>query len=692
MPDYQIKMPDGGTYKIGGPEGFTEQQAFETLQSKIKADYGHIAQGAAFGGGVLEGVPVIGPALKAAGQYTAAGLRSITPGGQPFSKELEAVQNIGRGVEKEYPTTTGAGQVTGGIAGGLGLAGMAPAAFGIGAPTVARGIGEAALGGGGIGLADAIARGMSPQQAAMQTGLGAAGGAAGPAIGAIGSRIVSPIMETARNFMSPGATALREVSGALQRDIGAGAASMSPQQFSAAQRGGMPVTTMDIGGQATRDLARSAANISADARNTLEKVIEPRFAQQQPRMRTWLEGQLNFPAANIPETIERTATQVNAPAYQKAFADGAKGMWSDKLEQLSGADSVTGAMQRAAKGYRDEAILRGAPTTSPPIEFNPDGSIRFQRGLTGTPTYPNLRYWDLVRRELSDEAQRVGYKTAEGRRLSGFADQLNNELDRLVPAYQEAREGAAMGFGAKNAYEAGVKMVGNTKMPTTQFRALAAKMNPLERKLFEDGYLSTFSTKVNKLSDRVDLVKRVFNSPEQRERLAIAVGPAKAKELEGNMLVETAMQASRSAIQGGSTTAKQLLRDFGFASGAGEAVNILGGSYDPRDIVNNPKALMTTMLLGGYRGARVFGQRQVANEVARLLTGSPQDLVRGFKLLAAQPDMMENLRKATLAAGAYATRATTETLPPLIAARANLRKAAKAAAMQALPTYGGPQE
>ena len=73
------------------------------------------------------------------------------------------------------------------------------------------------------------------------------------------------------------------------------------------------------------------------------------------------------------------------------------------------------------------------------------------------PTYPDLQYWDQVRRELSDAAIRAGRGTEDARRLGRFATALNSELDRMVPAYAGARRTAAGFFGAENALEAGQK-------------------------------------------------------------------------------------------------------------------------------------------------------------------------------------------------------------------------------------------
>jgi hypothetical protein len=72
MPDYQITMPDGGKYKISGPEGFTEQQAFETLQGKIKSESTLL-------GDIGTGIKDVGIGLGRAAAGTYAAMPSVGP-------------------------------------------------------------------------------------------------------------------------------------------------------------------------------------------------------------------------------------------------------------------------------------------------------------------------------------------------------------------------------------------------------------------------------------------------------------------------------------------------------------------------------------------------------------------------------------------------------------------------------------
>lgn len=683
MPIFNITDPDGNKYKITAPEGATEQQAFGVLQDKLQNEYASTAKGASTMGGILEGLPIVGPAVKAGGQYAAAGLRSLTSG-KPYGEELEAVRKISSGVEKKYPERHLAGEIGGGIAGTSIIGAMAPAAMGIGARTLPQAVGQAAVGGGTIGAADVAARGGNPL---VGGALGVVGGAAGPLIGAGIGRAVAPLVGTARGMINPAEEATRRVAGTLGHDLSSASPQLSPEQFVGARQAGMPVTTMDIGSEATRALARSAANLSPQARETLSQTINERFETQGSRIGDWFERRLNFANADATgRALEQISQTVNQRAYREAFARGSSGIWSPNLERLAGADSVARAMRSAAGKYRDDAIVSGYGAMNPQISFTSDGRIQFPRGPSGVPVYPDLKYWDLVHRELQDAAIRAGRGTNESRMLSNFDVNLKRELDRLVPAYQQARQGASLFFGAENALEAGRNAV-TARMSNERMRSAVNGMSAMERRLFEDGYLTKLVSDIRKIPDRSNVVNRIVNSQGGRERLAIALGPQRAREAEAMLHVENVMDAARRAIQGNSTTVRQLV-EIGLAGGAGEAESLVHGHLNP---FNDPQAMMTSaMTYGALRGLRTgqaIAERNVANEIARLLVSdNPAAVVRGATLLSNNKTLLNGLRRtARLLAGA-----TTQSVAPRVQGALAITVPRRAEAKE--PVYGGPLE
>ena len=198
----------------------------------------------------------------------------------------------------------------------------------------------------------------------------------------------------------------------------------------------------DVLGEPGRKLARSAANISPEARETMNQALNARGEAQGARAISWLDNQFSFPNAHAQQqALDATRRSATGQAYQAAERQGADGLWSPELERLASSEAVSGAMKTAVKTAQDEAVRRGMGGFNPKISFTPDGRIQFNRGPTGVPTYPDLRYWDQVRRELSDAAMKAGRGTEENMRLGGLATRAQRRIGPLVPAYRRAAHG-----------------------------------------------------------------------------------------------------------------------------------------------------------------------------------------------------------------------------------------------------------
>ena len=650
MPTYSIDGPDGKTYSIEGPEGATRDQVIAKIKEKQAPPSGFNLREseAAFEGGLLGGIPIVGPAIKGGAERVAAGLRSITGGGS-YGEELKNVQKIAGDVEQKHPVAETAGEVVGGVTsmGAVGATATGARALGLTGNSLAQIMLKSAGSGAVISGADALVRGDNPEIAA---GVGGVVGGVAPGLGRLASIPISRVASTVRGIYDPAAEAMRRTTSALARDIGAGTHGLGPGEARSAQQAGMPVNVMDLGGDTTRALGRSAANTSPEGRGILERGVNQRFESQADRLTGWLQRTFHFPnAAAQQEAIEQAGKTANSAAYKKAFEEGSAGIWNPELEQLAGSDAVAAAMKRAASAAKDEAIVSGHGAMNPRVTFTQDGRIQFAKGPSGVPVYPDLQFWDLTRRELSDAAAKASREApSEGRRLTAFAKAMNAALDKAVPSYAEARSGAARFFGAENALEAGQEAV-TSKLNNDQMRAGLAQMSDLERRLFQDGFVDRFVAQIRESPDRRSIVNQIAASPAARERLVIALGQQHADELEAMLRIEGVMDLARSAVQGGSTTVRQLT-ELGLAGG----VNFYegGGSFSA-----DPEALTKAALVyGAARGSRVIDER-VAQEVARLLASNRiADVQRGIVQLVQNPAMMGAIRQFDAAVAAIAAR------------------------------------
>jgi hypothetical protein len=620
-----------------------------------------IGQGRAGGIGALRGA-TFNFADEIRGVQNAAGLPDWVPGGvdamvglarlgyeymqggddaaKRYREGRDQFREMTRTAQEQYPNTTMVGEIGGAIAAPLGAA-RAVTMGGRMATGAAIGGGAGALSGAGEGetLPDRAGRALTG--GAIGTVAGAALPAAIEGVTRATRGALQPVRNAVRGVFNPEDEAARRVAMALERDIGAdpqAATRLRPQEFAASQQSGGPARIMDIGGDTTRALARSAANTSPEGRGVINRTINDRYEGQGARVTNWLEQTFHYPNTQAQqEALEQTARNVNRGNYARAYRDGQQGLWSPELERLAGSDAVSAAMQSAARNAKDEAIISGYGAMNPRITFTQDGRMQFNRGPNGVPTYPDLQYWDLVRRELSDAARKLPQGTTESRRLNTFATALNAELDNLVPSYRTARQGAASFFNAENALEAGENFV-MSNFDTRAVRQALGRMSPTERQLFQDGFVSRFTETLNRVGDRRNILNSIGSNPQAREKLNIALGPQRAAELETGLRVEGIMDLARGAVQGNSTTARQLV-ELGLAGGA-------YGAGTGFDLMNpNPSALVSAALVWGVARGKGRINENVARRVAEMLVSNdPQIVLRGVRVVAQNRQMMGSLR------------------------------------------------
>ena len=546
--------------------------------------------------------------------------------------------------EEQHPIASIGGNILGAVALPIGAAANAatlPGRMAAGAG-VGAAMGGAAGAGEGNGAIDRISRG------ATGAAIGGALGGAAPAVieGVIrGSRAIArPIANTYRGIRNVDDEAARRVTTSIQRDIGAdpaAASRLTPAEFGASVQSGGPATIMDIGGDTTRALARSAANTSPEGRAALGRTINDRFEGQTDRVTGWLRNTFHFPDAPAQaEALETVGRTVNRANYHRAMREGDRSIFSPELDRLMGSPAVVEAMRRASTSGKDRAITQGMGAMRQGVTVE-NGVVAFTRGRNGVPTYPNLAFWDATKREIDDAANaaaRAG-RNGEAGTLRDLARTLRGELDNHVPSYQQARAGAAHFFDAENALEAGQNFVGKSMTSADARRALA-QMTPQERQLFQDGFVSRYIETLNAVGDRRSILNKIAESPAAREKLNIALGRQRAEELEAGLRVEGIMDLARNAVQGNSTTARQLA-ELGLAGGA---YGFSGGGINP---FTDPGAVVNAALVyGAARGRNVVNERLSRRVAEMLVSNDPQILLRGIRTVARNQTLFNSLRSA----------------------------------------------
>lgn len=658
MPVFQLQSTDGKTFEVEAPD---MNAASEALQHHTGGKAPSMTEGV--GRGVARGVPILGGALNKLEAATNAALAPVVDPmlpdsfeklpektyGERYSHALKIQEGKDKSFAEEHPIADAVAEIAGGV-GSMGAAAATNAGaqvLGLTGRTLPQMMARGAASGVAIDSADAAVRGENPVTAGA---IGGAVGAVSPPLGRlVNSKVVQPVANALRSTANPTAEAERRVAGAIDRDIRNNDRGLSLQEMTAARAEGQPAMLMDAGGETTRALARSAANTSPEGRSELNRAIDQRFETQAPRLADWLRHTFHFPNADAQQqALDNIARTVNRPAYARAYRDGDREIISDELHRLMGSPALVEAMRKASVSGKDRAITQGVGAMRQGVTVE-NGMVNFTAGKNGVPTYPNLAFWDATKRELDDAtnaAMRAG-RREEASTLTGLTRSLRDELDTLVPSYNAARAGAARFFGAGDALEAGQNFVGASRqfgVPETR-RALAG-MSPQERQLFQDGYVSRLVETIEQTGDRRTVLNKIMASPAAREEMNVALGRDRAAQVEARLRVEGIMDLARPALQGNSTTARQLV-ELGLAGGVGGYEGYQG---DPQALVK------AALVYGAARGHRVIDER-VARQVARLLASdNVGQLQRGLRILTRNQNMMGAIRNADAGLASIAAR------------------------------------
>lgn len=548
-------------------------------------------------------------------------------------------------------------------------------------------IGEFLPGGVGGGVRGAIKYAVAPAIVSETAGQATKGTSAEP-WARIGGAVATPFASLAGKaissgskklvgltdeFLHPEDIGLDKFRTALSHDVRATrnldseARPISEQTMAAAQNRGQPVVNLDVGGDAVRRLARSAANQSPEAASRIKAALQSRFENQAQRLDDALlksSGAAGDASASR-EALQQEAKISRQPLYDRAFSEGASGIDSDVIDALMKSPSMKKSMGEAATRIldREAAAAAGGPKTTGLFGEYPEGAVPVYDEAGNVSKYINsegkevdklrtLEYWDAVKVSLDDDIQASLNKGANGRarELINLRDRLVNSLDDSIESYSGARGNASRIFGTSDALSAGEKFASNSgSYSNPEVKRAIEEMTDQERIAFKEGFTSRLRQQLQEIGDNQNAAGRLLNSPATRERMEIAFGKLGAKEFRDFLAVERKMHLGYRDIMGGSQTAqfqKDLLR-LAMPYGGGA----LGGYLTTNDWKG---ALMGALAVGGRKRfgeyIRENGATKVANEIAKLATAKDQNVLKKANSLGvldkSKSDVIERLKRA----------------------------------------------
>lgn len=454
------------------------------------------------------------------------------------------------------------GRLGGNVVSGLPLSMMVPGA----------GVASAAGGGAVMGAMQPVTEGDFTTQKAMQTGLGAAGGAVVAPIANAAVNAASRLMNSAPNAASRANAILAK---ALQRD------NMTVSQAANRLAGlGDDAVLADLGGN-VRGVARAAANLPGRTSRVADDFLSTRAASAPERVRQISASAAGHRGEAFGSTFRglREARRIQAdPLYRRAYENPVP--YTTELENILRTPAAERAFARARTIAANERV------------YFPENYQIFIRAVQGEPVtaqhVPSARLWHFIKRGLDDQLETFRDKTTRrlalderGRSIERVRRELLAELDRLNPDYQVARNSYSGPSAMMTAMERGRGFVKRDVEVTADE---IARLGDADREAFLMGVSRALSDIVDKPGG-VTRMNRLLQGREFNNKLRAALPDEESYRsfLEGLGRERVFQETSNYIIAGSRTTplAKEieaLEKGSGAFAAAQEAISAARGS------------------------------------------------------------------------------------------------------------------
>lgn len=403
-------------------------------------------------------------------------------------------------------------------------------------------------------------------QGAMEGAVpGAVGGTVAPHIATGVSRLAQRIRHVFRN---PEARAGAELGRAMLRD------DMTPADIRAAMaaeqmdRPGV-ATIADIGGENVRGLVERVAQTPGAGLATVVPRLTAKQQTQAGRIGRDLRSMLGADATahQRVQTVMQLRAEDASPVYRTAFAQHDRSIRSPEIDRLMSSDLFVKAMKRAISSGKDRAVREGFGDFNPAVRVTDDGRVRFGRTAQDKNQYPNLQYWDQVKRELDQmgsHSKREGLTDTE-QNARGLARLLRSELDRLtadpdtgVSTYNAARNAWAGHSSYLDSIDQG-RNIFNTRMSAEEWLAEYDALEAVNQDAFRIGAVSTILARMENNPSKIGDMTKYLRSPGMRARIS-GMMPTEELALAWNQRLDYEVRASELTGQalGNSATARRL--------------------------------------------------------------------------------------------------------------------------------------
>lgn len=597
---------------------------------------------------------------------TARGLTAAATGGDfrsSYNLAQEAQRQALAQQRADYPFTSTASELAGGLTYAPGLAralpavsaGLSPAGrAGVGAG-VGAGTGGVAGFGSGSGLEDRITEGK------VGGLLGGILGAATPPAAGAGSGLLNRILNQFginRNLRDLG---LDPAAGRVLRDIGIDDPAFYNQARQNIQAAGPNAMLVDAGGMFPGQLD-AAAQQSPRALNVAQPAINARLRNEYDLLNQTMDRTLGGPPQGIAtgtRAIREAGREEIGDLYTRARAQPID-YASEDGRQLEGLFRRIPA--KAVAMANEMMQTRGEVSRQIMATELPNGFVQFER-------IPDVTQVDYLTRALRTMAE-----TGEGTGVMGgrtdfsdarfqLAQEMRRTLRRAVPEYGVALDRAADDISRMQAMELGGQML-DKRMTRAQVELALDGMGQAERDAVRQGIRSRVDdlmanadwlrSQPNQEANELFKELKLLNSRQAREKMAMVLGPDAAAELgtqlgRSSVAAQLAAQMETNARTAGRLAASSRI-DTAMEPGA------VGAALEGRELLSPQRAIQ--FATGRTPQDKLAQKDVIQRQIAEVLTTPRgQDAVDALDRLRAAFDTGARNQQLSQTLGNYAAPA-----------------------------------
>lgn len=513
-------------------------------------------------------------------------------GGQSAIPGAEAHEFL-KAADEGRATVNPGTAIGGNVAGALGQALVTP----MSAATIPARIGQASIASGAIGAAEAGVESRGDlAEIAKGGGLGLLFGAGGGALaeGAIagGRAIAAPLRGLAKSGPADQQAIARIA-------LEAKNAKLTPQAVQAElQRLGPEAMMGDALGLQGATMARSAANLSPEARSVLEAASGTRMSAQPARLMSDIAEASGNPNMLTTQQITGFMDDASRPKIRQAYETAREAGFDlprEPFRDLLESPKVAAAIKQATDEIKDRVAAYGGDQASQLAVYDAAKKILDKLGFPGGG-------------QKGDDVAKA------------LARKLRETVDEYVPNYAGARDMAASVKRSGEGLEVGANAARRNPGLNVSDEIAAAVAKGVPEGRIAQGY---GAGRIEQIANKGTSDINLKLSPAEEIAARAALGPKFSKLADALERERTFSRFSRELV-GNSSTARQLAQQMagaGLATGTGTGLGYLAGLDLPTS------ATLGAALAAGKSGAKSISkavqaknERQVAERLANLLT------------------------------------------------------------------------